>query len=65
MTRELHVYGHSSRGMVAIIFVESNGAVEAFDINGLTSMGRFGSVAEAAACACADTDWTSLAISAD
>jgi hypothetical protein len=51
--------------MVAIIFVEPNGAVEAFDINGLTSMGRFGSVAEAAACACADTDWTSLAISAD
>jgi hypothetical protein len=44
------------RGMVAIIFVEPDGAVEAFHINGLTSMGRFATVAEAAARACADAD---------
>jgi hypothetical protein len=42
--------------MVAIIFVEPDGAVEAFHINGLTSMGRFATVAEAAARACADAD---------
>ena len=53
MTRELHVYDHYS-GMIAILFVDPDGAVEAFDIKGLTSMGRFGSVAEAAASACAD-----------
>jgi hypothetical protein len=40
--------------MIAILFVDPDGAVEAFDIKGLTRMGHFGSVAEAAACACAD-----------
>lgn len=40
--------------MIAILFVDPDGAVEAFDIKGLTRMGRFGSVAEAAACALAD-----------
>ena len=42
--------------MIAILFVDPDGAVEAFDIKGLTRMGRFGSVAEAAAFACADAD---------
>ena len=51
--RELHVYDHYS-GMIAILFVDPDGTVEAFDIKGLTRMGRFGSVAEAAASACAD-----------
>ena len=55
MTRELHVYDQCD-GMIAILFVDPDGAVEAFDIKGLTRMGRFGSVAEAAACACADAD---------
>ncbi len=54
MTRELHVYGHN--GMIAILFVDPDGAVEAFDMNGLTRIGRFESVVDAAACACADTD---------
>ena len=53
MTRELHVYDHYS-GMIAILFVDPDGTVEAFDIKGLTRMGRFGSVAEAATSACAD-----------
>ena len=53
MTRELHVHDHYS-GLIAILFVIPDGAVEAYDINGFTSMGQFGSVAEAAACACAD-----------
>ena len=53
MTRELHVYDQCD-GMIAILFVDPDGAVEAFDIKGLTRMGHFGSVAEAAACACAD-----------
>jgi hypothetical protein len=39
MTRELHVYDHN--GMIAVLFVDPDGAVEAF---------------EAAACACADAD---------
>jgi hypothetical protein len=47
MTRELHVYDHYG-GMIAILFVDPDGAVEAFDIKGLTRMGHFGSVAEAA-----------------
>ena len=51
MTRELHVHDHYSS---LILFVSPDGAVEAYDINGFTSMGQFGSVAEAAACACAD-----------
>jgi hypothetical protein len=55
MTRELHVHDHYS-GLIAILFVSPDGAVEAFDINGFTSMGQFGSVAEAAACACADAE---------
>ena len=53
MTRELHVHDHYS-GLIAILFVDSDGAVEAFDIKGLSRMGHFGSVAEAAACALAD-----------
>jgi hypothetical protein len=53
MTRELHVYDHHN-GMIAVIFVDSDGGVEAFDVVGLTRMGHFSSVAEAAACACAD-----------
>jgi hypothetical protein len=36
------------------LFVGPDGEVEAYDINGFTSMGQFGSVAEAAACACVD-----------
>ena len=48
MTRELHVYDQCD-GMIAILFVDPDGAVK-----GLTRMGHFGSVAEAAACACAD-----------
>ena len=58
MTRELHVYDHYG-GMIAILFVDPDGAVEAFDIKGLTRMGHFGSVVEAAACACADAEMTS------
>ena len=54
MTRELHIYDHS--GMIAVLFVDPDGAVEAYDMKGLTMMGRFGSVAEAAVCACADAD---------
>jgi hypothetical protein len=34
MTRELHVYDHYG-GMIAILFVDPDGAVEAFDIKGL------------------------------
>jgi hypothetical protein len=54
MTRELHVYDHN--GMIAVLFVDPDGAVEAFDMKGLTRMGSFASVAEAAARACADAD---------
>ena len=54
MTRELHVYDHD--GMIAILFVELDGGVEAFDIVGPTRMGHFRSIAEAAACACADAE---------
>jgi hypothetical protein len=57
MTRELHVYDHYG-GMIAVLFVDPDGAVEAFDIKGLSRMGHFGSVAEAAACACADAAMT-------
>jgi hypothetical protein len=55
MTRELHVYDQCD-GMIAILFVSPDGAVEAYDINGFISMGQFGSVAEAAAFACADAE---------
>jgi hypothetical protein len=48
MTKELHVYDHCD-GMIAILFVNPDGSVEAYDINGSASMGQFGSVAEAAA----------------
>ena len=53
MTRELHVYDHAS-GMIALLFVSPNGAVEAFDVEGFNRIGEFASVAEAAAFACAD-----------
>ena len=55
MTRELHVYDHY-KGMIALLFVDPDGTVEAFDIDGLTRMGQFGSVAEAAARACVDAE---------
>jgi hypothetical protein len=55
MTKELHVYDHCD-GMIAILFVNPDGSVAAYDINGSASMGQFGSVAEAAACACADAE---------
>jgi hypothetical protein len=42
--------------MIAILFVNPDGSVEAYDINGAASMGQFGRVAEAAACACADAE---------
>ena len=59
MTRELHVYNHHG-GMIAILFVDPDGAVEAFDIDGFDRMGHFGSVTEAAAFACADVEMPRL-----
>ena len=55
MTRELHVYDHSPAAWLPSSS-SPDGAVEAFHINGLTSMGRFATVAEAAARACADAE---------
>ena len=59
MTRELHVYDHAS-GMIALLFVSPNGAVEAFDVEGFNRIGEFASVAEAAAFACADVEMPRL-----
>ena len=59
MTRELHVYDHAS-GMIALLFVDPNGTVEAFDVEGFSRIGEFASVAEAAAFACADVEMPRL-----
>ena len=46
--------------MIAILFVDPDGAVEALDIDGFDRMGHFGSVTEAAAFACADAEMPRL-----
>ena len=56
---ELHVYDHAS-GMIALLFVSPNGTVEAFDVEGFSRIGKFASVAEAAAFACADVEMPRL-----
>ena len=56
---EMHVYDHAS-GMIALLFVSPNGAVEAFDVEGFNRIGEFASVAEAAAFACADVEMPRL-----
>jgi len=43
MTRELHVYDHYG-GMIAILFVDPDGAVEAFDVEGFNRIGEFANV---------------------
>ena len=59
MTQELHVYDHAS-GMIAVLFVNPNGTVEAFDVEGFNRIGEFASVAEAAMFACADVEMPDL-----
>jgi hypothetical protein len=51
IVRELHVHDHYN-GMIALLFAYEDGTVEAFDIHGLPSLGRFTSVAAAAVEAC-------------